>query len=65
MAKNPEDDRPAGKALAVDHGEISAYPALPPDGAGWLADLMTRLTGQAPPATPSAPTDSSTVALMP
>ena len=39
---------PAGKALAVDHGEISAYPALPPDGAGPLAALMTRLTGQAP-----------------
>ena len=39
---------PEGKALAVDHGEISAYPALPPDGAGPLADLLTRLTGQVP-----------------
>ena len=39
---------PAGKALAVDHAGISAYPALPPDGAGPLAALMTRLTGQPP-----------------
>ncbi|WP_288950904.1 acetylornithine deacetylase [uncultured Paracoccus sp.] len=39
---------PTGAALSVSHEELSSYPALPPTEDSALAELLQRLTGQAP-----------------